>query len=192
MRKARAEARSFAEEHRLPFQPKKDTRRVATLFPRGVHPYARGHANLLPFEGCLTLIDQVSDRPVGKSNGHCVVMTRRTASMALPGLLGMALNYKTTWDGHDPQRKCGVITRAEILDGRILVRGYVYGLDFPDVVAAIANPSLDLGMSYEVEDARVKDPREAVWTLTRATFVGAAILLRHKAAYRQTSIRLAA
>jgi hypothetical protein len=29
-----------------------------------------------------------------------------------------------------------------------------------------------------------------VWTLTRATFTGAAILLREKAAYRSTSFRV--
>jgi hypothetical protein len=34
--------------------------------------------------------------------------------------------------------------------------------------------------------------RAEIWTLTRATFTGAAILLREKAAYRNTSFELAA
>ena len=45
-------------------------------------------------------------------------------------------------------------------------------------------------MSYELADAHVADMRASVWTLTRATFTGAAILLREKAAYRNTSFRL--
>jgi hypothetical protein len=48
-----------------------------------------------------------------------------------------------------------------------------------------------MGMSYELADAHVADLRAPVWTLTRATFTGAAILLREKAAYRGTSFRMA-
>ncbi len=47
-----------------------------------------------------------------------------------------------------------------------------------------------MGMSYELADAHVADMRAQIWTLTRATFTGAAILLREKAAYRSTSFRL--
>ena len=47
-----------------------------------------------------------------------------------------------------------------------------------------------MGMSYELADAHVADMRAPVWTLTRATFTGAAILLREKAAYRATTFRV--
>ena len=47
-----------------------------------------------------------------------------------------------------------------------------------------------MGMSYELADAHVADMGATVWTLTRATFTGAAILLREKAAYRGTSFRV--
>jgi hypothetical protein len=47
-----------------------------------------------------------------------------------------------------------------------------------------------MGMSYELADAHVADMHAQLWTLTRATFTGAAILLRDKAAYRATSFRL--
>jgi hypothetical protein len=53
-----------------------------------------------------------------------------------------------------------------------------------------ANDSGEMGMSYELADAHVADMRAQVWTLTRATFTGAAILLRDKAAYRNTSFKL--
>jgi hypothetical protein len=45
-------------------------------------------------------------------------------------------------------------------------------------------------MSYELADAHVADMRADVWTVTRAMFTGAAVLLREKAAYRNTSFRL--
>jgi hypothetical protein len=45
-------------------------------------------------------------------------------------------------------------------------------------------------MSYEVADARVADMNASVWTLTRVTFTGAAILRRDKAAYGETWIEL--
>jgi len=45
-------------------------------------------------------------------------------------------------------------------------------------------------MSYELADAHVADMKAPVWKLTRATFTGAAILLRAKAAYRGTSFRV--
>ena len=45
-------------------------------------------------------------------------------------------------------------------------------------------------MSYELADAHVADMQASVWTLTKATFTGAAILLREKAAYSGTSFRL--
>ena len=45
-------------------------------------------------------------------------------------------------------------------------------------------------MSYELADAHVDDMRASEWRLNRVTFTGAAILLRSKAAYRNTSFRV--
>ncbi len=47
-----------------------------------------------------------------------------------------------------------------------------------------------LGMSYEVTDVVLADRRAKVWTLTRVTFTGAAILRKNKAAYQETWIEL--
>ena len=47
-----------------------------------------------------------------------------------------------------------------------------------------------LGMSYEVTGVELADPRARVWTLTKVTFTGAAILRRDKAAYPNTWIAL--
>ncbi len=150
-------------------------------------PDVAGHPNRLPFEGCLTLIDTASDRAPSGARGHRVVLTRGAAETALPSLLGMAVGYKTGWDGHDARRKCGIITAAGVEDRRLLVQGYLFARDFPEMEAAMTP---EMGMSYELADAHVADMRASVWMLTRATFTGAAILLRDKAAYRATSFRV--
>jgi hypothetical protein len=54
---------------------------------------------------------------------------------------------------------------------------------------AAAGPA-GLGLSYEVTDVQIADTRARVWTLSKVTFTGAAILRRDKAAYRDTWIEL--
>jgi len=54
-----------------------------------------------------------------------------------------------------------------------------------------AGPS-GLGLSYEVTGVEIADTRAQVWTLSKVTFMGAAILRRDKAAYRNTWIELSA
>ncbi|HEX3570744.1 MAG TPA: hypothetical protein VHU44_07965 [Acidobacteriaceae bacterium] len=162
-------------------------------------PQVHGHPNRLPFEGVLTLVDVASDRAPSGARGHRVILTRAAAEAALPSLLGMAVDYKTGWDGHDARQKCGIITTAE-LDGRKLrVAGFIFAKDFPEIEQQMhadggntvsANSCGTMGMSYELADAHVADMHAQVWTLTRATFTGAAILLRDKAAYQDTSFRV--
>jgi hypothetical protein len=157
-------------------------------------PEVDGHPNRLPFEGCLTLLDVASDRAPSGARGHRVVLTREAAETALPSLLGMAVDYKAGWDGHDARQKCGIITAAHIEGKKLLVSGFLFARDYPEFgrefggVSAAAGDSM--GMSYELADAHVADMRAVVWTLTRATFTGAAILLKDKAAYRGTSFRV--
>ncbi len=157
-------------------------------------PEVNEHPNRLPFEGCLTLVDVPSDRAPNGARGHRVVLTRTAAETALPSLLGMAVDYKAGWDGHDARQKCGIITSAHLEGQRLMVSGFLFARDFPELETRMcglkANAAGEMGMSYELADAQVADMRAHVWTLTRATFTGAAILLREKAAYRNTSFRL--
>jgi hypothetical protein len=180
----------------------RDLRAMAVEFPE-----VDGHPNRLPFEGCLTLVDVPSDKAPSGARGHRVVLTREAAESALPSLLGMAVDYKAGWDGHDARQKCGIITSAHLEpkeEGqRLLVRGFLFARDYPefskfsklgglgshaDGLAAGADGAM--GMSYELADAHVADMRMPVWRLTRATFTGAAILLREKAAYLATTFRV--
>ena len=161
-----------------------EMRAMAVEFPE-VH----GHPNRLPFEGCLTLVDVASDKAPSGARGHRVVLTRDAAEAGLPSLLGMAVDYKAGWDGHDARQKCGIITEAALDEKRLMVAGFLFARDFPEMEAGPACKG-EMGMSYELADAHVADMRASVWTLTKATFTGAAILLRDKAAYRGTSFRV--
>ena len=152
-------------------------------------PLVHGHPNRIPFEGVLTLVDVASDKAPSGARGHRVVLTRAAAEAALPSLLGMAVDYKSGWDGHDARQKCGIITSAELEDGQLTVAGFLFCRDFPEIEQRLGIEG-SMGMSYELAEAHVADMRAQVWTLTRATFTGAAILLREKAAYRGTSFRL--
>ena len=96
-------------------------------------PEVHGHPNRLPFEGVLTLVDVPSDKAPSGSRGHRVVLTREAAIAALPSLLGMAVGYKTGWDGHDARQKCGIITSAEMDGRRLTVAGYLFARDFPEM-----------------------------------------------------------
>jgi hypothetical protein len=155
-------------------------------------PEVADHPNRAPFTGVLTLVDEPSTRPPSGARGHRVILTRAAALAALPSLLGMAVDYAPSWDGHDARRKCGIITQADVDGPRLRVAGYLYSRDFPEVERQMRQcPPNAMGMSWELADAHVEDMRAAIWTLTRATFTGAAILLREKAAYRDTSFELA-
>lgn len=149
------------------------------------------HPNRSPFHGVLTLVDTPSDRPPAGSRGRRVILTRAAAESALPSLIGMALGWTPRSDGHDARRKVGVITHAELAGNELRIRGHIYAQDFPDAVRELRlHGAARMGLSYEITDAHVEDPRARVWRIQDATFTGAAILLRTKAAYKDTWIAL--
>lgn len=115
----------------------------------------------------------------------------------MPSLLGMALDYSPSLDRHDSRRKVGIVTRAEVVGKLVELGGYLFARDFPEIVRKLGRRELAgtrsstaLGMSYEITDARGLDLRAKIWTLTKVTFTGAAILRREKAAYQDTWIEL--
>jgi hypothetical protein len=165
-------------------------------------PEVKQHPNREAFRGVLTLVDVASDRPPSGAQGHRVVLARAAAEAGLPSLLGMALDYAPSLDRHDFRRKVGVITRAEIAGRNLEVGGHLFAKDFPEIVREIGKSEWsgrlssqgicrNLGMSYEITEARVADLHASVWTLTHVMFTGAAVLRRDKAAYRETWIEMA-
>jgi hypothetical protein len=93
-------------------------------------PRVAGHPNRIPFEGVLTVVDAASDRAPSGARGHRVILTRGAAMAALPSLLGMGVDYRPGWDGHDARRKCGILTQADIEGTKLCVSGYLWVVRF--------------------------------------------------------------
>jgi hypothetical protein len=150
------------------------------------------HPNKALFAGVLATLDEASDKAPSGARGHRVLLTTEAAEEALHTLRGMAVGFKDDLDGHNVRQRCGVITDAWLDQGKLYVKGHIFGRDFPEVVTALGDAAKPLGMSYELYEAHVEDMRASVWKITKATFVGAAILRRDKAAYRTTIVNLSA
>lgn len=150
-------------------------------------PVVNGHPNRMPFKGVLTRLDQPSDKAPGGSGGHRVLMSTAIAERALPSLLGMAVDFKPGFEGHNPQQKIGLITAAEIVADAIEIEGFFYAKDFPEECAQIRTEKSNLGFSFEV-DARIQDSDADLWVIDKCVFTGAAVLYKDLAAYTTTSL----
>ncbi len=153
-------------------------------------PEVAGHPNRRGFRGVLTLVGVASDRPPSGARGHRVILTKSATERAMASLLGMAVDYTPQMDGHDTQRKIGVITSADLIGERIEVGGHLFAHDFGELVEEIEAARGSLGMSYEIADARVQETDANLWFVTEFKFTGAAVLRREKAAYGGTKFDL--
>lgn len=100
-------------------------------------PEVEGHPNRVEFRGVLTVVDMPSQRAPMGSGGKRVILTKKAAEAALPSLLGMAVDYAPSFDGHDARRKVGIITHADVVGRNVEVAGYLYAKDFPEIVDEI-------------------------------------------------------
>ena len=148
------------------------------------------HPNKAPFIGILTKIESASDKAPSGARGHKVILTKKSAEESLSTLIGMGISISEDLKHHNASAKIGIIDAAEIKGNEIVVSGYIFCRDAPDSILAIRANADELGMSYELADAHVEDMRDNVWSLSRVTFTGAAILLRNKAAYGTTDFIL--
>lgn len=153
-------------------------------------PEVAGHPNRRRFRGVLTMVGVASDRPPSGARGHRVILTKAATERAMASLLGMAVDYTPRMDGHDARRKIGVITSAELYGERVEVEGHLFAHDFPEVVEEIGVTAPELGMSYEIAQARVHETSAGVWAVTEFAFTGAAVLKRDKAAYGATKFEI--
>jgi hypothetical protein len=151
-----------------------------TIFAHGID--ITTHCNMQGFEGVLTLVDVASDKAPYGSHGHRIILTREAVINALPSLLGMAIS----WKDHDRLAKCGIITETWIEENRVIVSGYIFKRDFPE----IAEETESLGMSFELAQAHVEDMHASVYTLTKVEFTGASVSLLKDVAYKNTSFKL--
>jgi hypothetical protein len=164
------------------------TSTLASLHARSFDFPTDPHLNRMPFSGVLTKIDQPSDGAPSGSHGKRITLTKRAAQAALDSLLGMAVNFTPEMDGHDPQAKIGLITSAEIDGQDLLIKGFFYAADFPEVAANIKANKEALGFSFEARDLITNDPDADPISIVDCVFTGAAILFKDKAAYKTTSL----
>lgn len=154
-------------------------------------PEVTDHPNRAPFSGVLVLLDEPSDYAVGGAGGHRTIIPSDVAESGIPSLLGMALDFKPDFDGHDPQSKIGIITAGEVVDNELQVRGFFYEKNFPEIIEFIRENKELLGLSYEA-DVVIRDIGEDPWQIDEITFTGAAVLYKADAAYTKTSLAAAA
>jgi len=150
-------------------------------------PEVAGHPNRMPFSGVVTFVDRPSDLPVGGGGGKLTYLPKDVAQRILPSLLGMAIDYTEDFSSHDPTRKLGVITGADIVGDEVQIEGYFYALDFPQECARIKAEKEDLGFSYEIQ-AQTRDMGGNLLQIVGGMFTGAAVLYKDKAAYQSTSL----
>lgn len=146
------------------------------------------HPNKMPFKGVLVVLDQPSNKPPHGSGNRKVIMTTEAAQKAIPTLLGMGVNYTPKMDGHDAQKKIGIISEAEVKDGEIQIAGFIYASDFPDAAARIRADKKLLGFSFEAKVLKLADPGADPLEIEECVFTGAAILRKDKAAFSSTSL----
>jgi len=150
------------------------------------------HPNKMPFSGILTRLDQPSDGAPGGAHGRRIIVTAGAAERALSSLMGMAVNFTPSFDGHDAQEKIGIITSANIVGNAIAIEGFIYAADFPETAALIKDLKKVLGFSFEAQRLTIEDPSADILTITDLSFTGAAILRKDKAAYTTTSLAASA
>jgi hypothetical protein len=160
-------------------------------------PHVDDHPNRMPFSGIMTRIDRPSDAAPHGANGKRVTITRAAAEKALSSILGMAVDFTPSFDGHDRKQKIGLITAATIqddpLDGDFIrIEGFLYAADFPQEAAQIQTDKDLLGFSWEIAQVHVESLDTNPLAITDCVFTGAAILLKDKAAYTSTSLAAAA
>jgi hypothetical protein len=146
------------------------------------------HPNKMPFSGILVRLDQPSDAAPGGAHGRKIIVTAEAAERALHSLLGMAIDFTPSFDGHDAQSKIGIITSADVVGNAVKISGFVYAADFPETALLIKELKDVLGFSFEAQRLTIQDRDADILTITDLYFTGAAILLKDKAAYKTTKL----
>jgi hypothetical protein len=148
----------------------------------------KNHPNASPFSGTLLLLDEPSNQPPHGADGHLIHVSTEVAEKTLKSLPGMAINYDSDLEGHNPQKKIGVITEAWIDGKEAKVKGLIWKKDFPEAMTEFRRNKGKLGMSMELGNVYVADKDNPIWDLKDFHFTGATILKKDHAAYEHTAM----
>jgi hypothetical protein len=171
----------------------------AEVLKRGQHP------NRIPVEGSCCLLDVPSDLGAHTWDyntgttaiGPRIIVPSKVAEEHLENFLGQglcALGFPHEKYGpfelHADRSKVGFISEAFIRDKKLWVRGFLFALDFPEVLTAIEGG--ELGMCFSARMPYVKKVDEKTVELERAIFTGAAIMRKDCCAFHGTEICISA
>lgn len=146
------------------------------------------HPNKAEFRGTLCHVDTASDKAPAGARGHKFLLKKSVIEQALPSIVGMGVNFDGAGRRHSPTKKVGIITDARIIDKDVLIEGYIFAYDFPEVVEALSKKTY--GLSYEICDVLLEDIKAYPWIATSFVFTGVAIMDVNKVAYKETEIHL--
>jgi len=158
------------------------------------------HRNFVPFEGVAAFIGKPSERPAHLVNfdteqieeGAPISFTRAAVEAALPTLLGMGLCFQEgSYQNHAPRSKCGLITEAWIEGDELRIRGGIYALDFPDVIAELEKNHRHLALCPMMRDLEI-DPKTLpeLFSVLKMTFTGVALMRVGTTDFDGTTIRI--
>ncbi|ANY71102.1 3-oxoacyl-ACP reductase [Paenibacillus sp. BIHB 4019] len=158
------------------------------------------HPNKIPFTCSLFSIGQPSDGSPHGADGKLIRVSSAVCDQFLSTFEGMGVNidYQEGMSDHDTRFKVGIISKTfRSMDGFAMAEGYIFGKDFPDVVATIRYynglslehdwPEYKFGTSIEMEAKVTNAQDENVLDVLEFCGTGAAILFADKAAYKTTS-----
>ena len=138
----------------------------------------------------MLILDEASNKPPHGAEGHLIFVPSAVAKKRLGTLINTGINYTQELDSHSPRHKVGVITGARISGNKVLVNGFLWSKDFPEVSKDLRAGKL--GMSMELADVYVRSKTDPIWHLEDFHFSGATILFKAAAAYTNTALSVAA
>lgn len=162
---------------------------------------ATQHPNKVPFTCSLFAVDKPSDAPPQGAGDKLIRISSAVCDQFLSTFEGMGMNidYEDGMNDHEVRFKVGVITKTfRSMEGFAMAEGYIYGKDFPDVVATVRYynglaleyewPEYQFGTSIEMEAKVTTAPDDAgILDVIEFCGTGAAILFADAAAYKTTS-----
>jgi hypothetical protein len=165
-----------------------------------------GHRNAVPFEGIAMFVDTPLDGKIHWTSSETkqvvespndapkLVFRREAAERALPSFLGMGIcAQEGSLENHAIRSKVGFISEAFIEGNAVMIRGFIYGVDYPDMVDAIKKLRTKLGMCVKFADMVGEWPTELkpeFGYITDFLVSGVAILHRTKCGFSGTTVRI--
>ncbi|MHA2642825.1 MAG: hypothetical protein V2G41_09280 [bacterium JZ-2024 1] len=146
--------------------------------------------NRRPFAAVLLKVDQSSDAPPEGADGKRILIPRHVAQKALPDLIGMPVNADPTLSMHNQTFNIGIVTDARINGDDLVIEGYLFDRNLPELVSRIAQAKDDLGCSFEADVVinEVTLDGEPIQMVTHFSPIGLSILLKETAAYKSSKI----